>query len=166
MFRRNYFGANMKIPKITLEQAKHLMNYDPETGIFTWRIAHGNVKENAIAGTIQGGYRKVTICNEQVKIHRLAWFMIYGVWPSGQIDHIDGDKLNNRISNLRDVPMSINMQNRYAVRRKDSGLPYGVTRHRNGRFMANIRVGTYDTVEEAQEAFMNAKRLIHEGCTR
>jgi hypothetical protein len=156
----------MKIPKLTTERANHLLSYNPSSGNFTWKVSQGKVKEGADVGTIQHGYKKATIDKEQIKLHRLAWFITYGVWPSGQIDHIDGDKLNNKISNLRDVSMSVNMQNRYAIRRKENDLPYGVTRNPKGKFLANIRIGTYDTVEEAAEAFMRAKRLIHEGCTR
>lgn len=155
----------MKIYPITRERVLELLEYNPDTGVFFWKKQTGKVKSGSVAGNIQAGYRKISIDRFQIKAHRLAWFLTYGVWPSGQIDHIDGDKLNNRISNLRDVPMSINMQNRYAVRRK-SDLPMGVTKNKYGRFIANIRVGTYDSAAEASEAFMRAKRLIHEGCTK
>lgn len=157
----------MKIPNITLVRATALIKYDPDTGLFTWRNSQGKARAGSEVGSIQAGYRKATIDKEQIKLHRLAWFMSYGTWPEGQIDHIDGDKLNNRIANLRDVSMSVNMQNRYSIKRKDSDMPYGVSRlKKSGKFVANIRVGTYDTAEEAEAAFMRAKRLIHEGCTR
>lgn len=152
----------MKIHAITQARAFELLTYDPESGVFTWKGSRGKVRAGSEAGHVQAGYRKITIDKEQIKLHRLAWFMTKGVWPSGQIDHIDGDKLNNRISNLRDVPQSINMQNRYAARRS-SGLPQGVSHGFNGKFIANIRVGIFATAEEAGAAYLRAKKLIHDG---
>lgn len=156
----------MKIPKLTLDRARELLDYNPLTGIFRWRVQQGLARIGEIVGTVQHGYRKTTIDREQIKIHRVAWFMTHGIWPKGQIDHIDGDKLNNRISNLRDVSASVNMQNRYLISKRNSHLPMGVGPTENGRFSANIRIGVFDTIEEASAAFMKAKRLLHEGCTR
>lgn len=157
----------MKTPSITLERLRSLIAYDPALGTFTWKVQQGKSRVGSAVGHVQHGYAKACIDKEQLRLSRVAWFMTHGVWPSGQIDHIDGNKLNNRISNLRDVPMSVNMQNRYSVRRKNDGLPYGVSPSRDGKkFVANIRVGTFETAEEASEAFMNAKRLLHSGCTR
>lgn len=156
----------MKIPAISYELAHQLISYNPETGDCLWKVSQGKAMRGDPVGSIQFGYKKLTINKEQLKLHRLIWFMHHGVWPSGQIDHIDGNKLNNSITNLRDVSMSVNMQNRYATKTKKSGLPYGVTFHKNGKFRADIRIGTFNTAEEASEAYMKVKRLIHEGCTR
>jgi len=156
----------MKTPSITLKRAKELLDYDPLTGRLTWKTQQGLARVGEEVGSIQGGYRKTTIDREQIKVHRLVWFVANGAWPSGQIDHIDGNKLNNAISNLRDVSMSINMQNRYAIRRTNSDLPMGVTKNGHGKFIANIRIGIFDTADEAGAAFMRTKRFIHEGCVR
>jgi hypothetical protein len=156
----------MKTPTLTFARSHELINYNADTGEMTWKVQQGKSKKGSIVGSVQAGYRKTTIDKEQIKAHRLCWFMVNGVWPSGQIDHIDGNKLNNKISNLRDVSMSVNMQNRYSVKRKNNDLPYGVTISPSGKYIANIRVGVFKTKEEASEAFMRAKRLIHEGCTR
>lgn len=148
---------------ITQARAFELLDYDPETGVFRWKHSRGKVRAGSEAGHVQAGYRKVTIDKLQIKLHRLAWFMTKGCWPSGQIDHIDGDKLNNAIHNLRDVPMSINMQNRYAQRKK-SGLPQGVRKRGDGKFVCSIQIGIYATPEEAGAAYMRAKIMIHDGC--
>lgn len=156
----------MKKHSLTVERANHLLAYNSETDVFTWKVSQGKAREGSVAGTIQHGYRKLTIDREQIKMHRLAWFMHYGAWPSGQIDHINGDRLDNRIANLRDVSHSINMQNRYAMRRKESDLPQGVARLKSGKFSAHINIGVYPSIEEAAAAYIGAKRLIHAGCTR
>lgn len=156
----------MKTPKLTLTRARELLDYDPLTGDFKWRVQQGLGRIGETVGTVQAGYRKSTIDREQIKLHRLAWFMTHGTWPTGQIDHIDGNKLNNALANLRDVSMSINMQNRYQIRRKDGDLPQGVSRLSSGKFAAHIQIGLYLSVDEAAAAYMKAKRLLHEGCTR
>lgn len=156
----------MKVPKIALTRVRDLIDYNPATGTMTWKVTQGLARVGSPVGHVQHGYLKITIDREQVRASRLAWFMAYGEWPAGQIDHIDGNKLNNSIANLRDVSMSINMQNRYARRRKDSDLPQGVTKNGSGKFLANIRIGVFPTAEEAASAYMRAKRLLHEGCTR
>lgn len=156
----------MKTPLLSFDRAHELLDYNPDTGSISWRTSRGKASVGAEVGHVQAGYRKLTIDREQIKLHRLVWFMSYGKWPIGQIDHLDGDKLNNKLSNLRDVSQSVNMQNRYFVKRKNSGLPYGVIINPNGKYVANIRIGVFNTAEEASAAFMRAKRLIHEGCTR
>lgn len=155
----------MKIPKITLERVNQLVTYDPITGEVRWKVSQGKSKTGNLAGSTQHGYGKLTIDKEQIKLHRLVWFIHHKEWPKGQIDHIDGNKLNNKISNLRDVPMSINMQNRYAIRRNASDMPQGVTKTKHGKFLANIRIGVFNSAEEASEAYMQVKKIIHEGCS-
>lgn len=156
----------MKIPKISHKRVLELVEYDPLTGIFRWKVHQGLGRAGVEVGTIQFGYRKTFLDKEQIRLHRLAWFITHGTWPEGQIDHIDGNKLNNAIANLRDVSQSTNMQNRYAIKRKNSHLPMGVTSNGHGKFNANIKLGVFNTIEEASAAYMRAKRLFHEGCTR
>lgn len=83
------------------------LDYNKDTGVFT-RISTGR-----IAGTdTDNGYRKIGINNKRVYAHRLAWLMHYGYEPKGEIDHINRDRSDNRIANLRDVSASINQRNR------------------------------------------------------
>lgn len=155
----------MKTPPITLEQANEFFSYNPDTGEFFWKVARGKSKVGKPVGTLCNGYAICTIFRKNLKLHRLAWFMTNGSWPNGQIDHIDGNKLNNRISNLRDVSMSVNMQNRYESRRKKDDLPRGVRKNPSGNYEANIRIGIYATPEDAHKAYLTAKSLIHAGCS-
>ena len=90
-----------------------IIDYNPDTGKMCWRVSVGSrAKVGAEIGrTTHDGYRKVKIKGRMYLVHRLAWKLAYGVWPSNDIDHIDGNRLNNRLSNLRDVTRSINVRN-------------------------------------------------------
>jgi hypothetical protein len=155
---------------LTAERVRDLLHYDPETGLFTNRIKRGN---RAGVGLLTGnrmrlGYTEMRVEGMRVTAHRLAWLYVHGEWPKHEIDHIDGDPTNNRISNLRDVPHLHNMQNVKLRGSSTSGLP-GAYRVRN-RFKALIQVGGkqrhlgyFDTAEEANAAYMKAKAEFHPG---
>lgn len=91
---------------------------------------------------------------------RVAWLHFYGVHATKQIDHIDGNRLNNSISNLRLADQSENMLN-IVRKRGDAGLPQGVAKIRyNGKFFARAThngkshyIGTFPTKEEAHIAY-------------
>ena len=158
---------------LTAEQVRELLDYDPETGRFTWRIAPRGHKAGSQAGCIDSyGYVVIRIAGAGHKAHRLAWLIAYGEWPDDQIDHINGDRSDNRIANLRDVSTQINQQNQRRARtnNRSSGL-LGVTRKR-GRWQAqietngkNVFLGCYSTKEDAHSAYLKAKRQRHDGCT-
>ncbi|MGH8866103.1 MAG: HNH endonuclease signature motif containing protein [Burkholderiales bacterium] len=156
-------GDLMNKQQLTLERAHALLLYRPMTGVFVWRINRGKARAGAVAGTLQHGYRKITLDEQICRAHRLAWFMTYGTWPKFQIDHIDGNKDNNAIGNLRDVSQSTNTQNRGRIRRKHAHLPQGVRPGAPGRFVASIQVGVFDSAEQAKAAYLRAKSLIHGG---
>ena len=83
---------------------KDLLNYDPDTGDFTWKVSTSNrVRVGQVAGTLRhDGYIRIKVNGKLYLAHRLAWFFVYGVWPVEFLDHIDQDKSNNRINNLRE----------------------------------------------------------------
>lgn len=159
-----------------IDKIKEVLRYDPETGIFRWKKPTSNrVREGEEAGTPHpAGYIKIMVFGKRFYAHRLAWMFVYGVEPENEIDHIDGIKTNNRIANLRDVPMSINRQNVRKPRRDNllTGL-LGVSQNkRTGKFTARIQtggeyihLGTFSTPEEAHSAYLDAKRTLHAGCT-
>lgn len=158
---------------ITAKRLRELLHYDPTTGVFTWAIRVSNcVKVSDIAGSMTGGrYWHIKLDGKKYQAHRLAWFHAYGEWPKGEVDHIDGDRLNNRIANLRDVPSTVNQHNlRRAFSNNKLGL-LGVSQKGN-RFLAEIQVsrkkihvGYFATAAEAHAAYVAAKRKHHEGCT-
>ena len=158
---------------LTADRVREVLAYDPETGQFTWRVRTGpRGVVGARAGTTDlRGYRRIDIDGCTYWAHRLAWLHVHGTWPEVEIDHINGDRADNRIVNLRSVPRGVNQQNlRRAHKNNRSGL-LGVSKWRN-RWGARIKVdgvqtwlGVFDTPQEAHEAYLAAKRQMHDGCT-
>jgi hypothetical protein len=98
---------------ITQEYVKKRLYYNPESGVFRWRFAGTNgVKPWDVAGCKdKKGYMRTAIKAKVVKLHRLAWLYMTGVWPEKQIDHIDGVKHNNSWANLREATGKQNSEN-------------------------------------------------------
>ena len=148
---------------ITQKRLKELIIYCSDTGLFT--------KNGKVAGTLDNRRIRIGVDGAIYRAHRLAWLYIYGVWPSGDIDHIDGNPQNNSINNLRDVSRSVNMQNQRKARLDNKTGFLGVSK-RGNRFSAAITtssgsqwLGTFSNPEIAHSAYVNAKRKLHEGCT-
>lgn len=158
---------------LTAEQLKQLLSYDAETGVFTWCVSPSrSVKTGDIAGAQDDkGYLSIGLKGQIYKAHRLAWLYSHGEWPDGLIDHINCDKSDNRLCNLRVVNESGNSQNiRRPNRRNKSGF-LGVIRFQN-KWRASLTVnkktiwlGDYATPEEAHLAYIAAKRVHHNSCT-
>lgn len=166
----------------TFEEVSALLSYEPETGVFRWRVARtcGRGRVFAAAGAEAGtvdkstGYRRISINYVHCYAHRLAWLLTHRNYPAGDIDHINGVRADNRLCNLRDVPHQVNQQNRRQAPKQSASGVLGVWRTRSGRWKAGLQhpvsrsllhVGTFDTVEEARRAHLSAKRALHEGCT-
>jgi hypothetical protein len=161
---------------LTSQTLRKLLDYDQETGVFTWKRLRrqGRARVGDAAGAVNGaGYRQIGFALYGAKqCHRLAWLHVYGRWPVGEIDHINGDKLDNRISNLRDVSRKQNQQNqRLPPRNNQSGF-LGVCKDARQGFKAtlmnnkqSIYLGSFKTPEEAYEAYLKAKRELHSHCT-
>lgn len=112
-------------------------------------------------------YRIVNIGGSRYAVHRLAWLMSYGRWPEGQIDHINQDKTDNRLSNLRVVSQSVNLHNRSAPNKNNSSGVLGINRA-GSKWVAqitvnnrNVRLGAFDTPEMAKYAYDHAKRFVN-----
>ena len=161
---------------LTQEYLKDRLSYDPETGIFTHNYDFGNRYHVGDRADTPGhaalkGYRLINLLNQKFLAHRCAWLYVHGVWPDKYIDHIDGDRSNNALANLRDVSERTNMENRKGPSKNNKLGVYGV--HALGkRFAARITVdyksrhlGVFSTVEEAHQAYLEAKRKLHKGCT-
>jgi hypothetical protein len=154
---------------LTAGRLRELLHYDPETGVFTWRVPRGNVKAGDVAGKFSGdGYRQVCVCGRFYYAHRLAWFYIHGVWPEAEIDHRNRDRSDNRMSNLRPVSRAENKQNSKVYRGNSSGFK-GVAwsdRHRAwvARIWSNKRVthlGRFPSINDAIAARKAAEAKYH-----
>lgn len=153
---------------ISHDELKRVIRYDAETGVFVWleRIGRSVVGEKA--GSKQScGYWQIWIDGEPYLAHRLALFYVYGCWPKNDVDHINGVRTDNRLQNLREVDRGLNMQNQRRARSDNSTGFLGVVPNRK-RFSAQIRtegktrcLGTYDTPEQAHDAYVKAKRVLH-----
>ena len=159
---------------LTPERVSELFNYDPLTGVLTWKHSRGGQVSGSPAGCItEDGYRRVTTGRRSYLVHRLIWMLVYGAWPTNTIDHINGDKLDNRITNLRDVTRKTNKENMRKPRKDNTVGVLGVHWHKYmKKFQASIRtngerihLGTYNTSEEAHQAYLIAKRQLHAGNT-
>ena len=115
-----------------------------------------------------GGYRKTSFRNGKLTAHRVAWFLYYGEQPPKYIDHINGDRTDNRIENLREACHNTNLAN--AKRRKDNtsgikgviwsksaGKWKSVVGFRNKKYVA----GYFDDIDEAEQAARSLRHSIH-----
>lgn len=159
--------------ELTVRRVRELLEYDPRSGRMTNRINRGRVKAGAVAGSIANGYRQIGIDGETHYAHRLAWLISTGEWPAGEIDHRDGNRSNNALSNLREASKSSNMQNLRGPRVDSGSGLLGVSLcKQTGRWRATIRVngrqkslGRFSSKDEAGAAYLEAKRSFHEGCS-
>lgn len=178
--KRRFAMAAHELP--SLELARQFLDYCPDNGTFTWRLLppetlaasgcrssdymtrrHNNSRAGKVAGHKED-YTRIGLLGTSYKAHRLAWMMHYETAPSGHIDHLNGDKHDNRICNLRDVSCSTNARNREARSGSNSGFR-GVHLEAWGRYRAHgfangksHHLGMFKTVDEA----IGARRAFDE----
>lgn len=147
---------------LTVGRLKELFRYDPETGEFT-RLVHAS--SNARAGDVirgckaKNGYLTIRADNKLYYAHRLAWLYVHGKWPSANedIDHINGDRTDNRITNIRRASRTENNRNRRAANKNSQSGHIGIHfSSRHGKWIAHVTVdrkfkslGYFDTLDQA-----------------
>ena len=158
---------------LTAERLREVLDYCHDTGVFTWKIRTSNrVKVGDVSGSVDiKGYIVIGVDGFLHKAHRLAWLHVNGSWPTEQIDHVNGSKSDNRISNLRIATNAQNCQNQRSAQSHNKTGLLGVS-PKNGKFVAQIRnngkkqyLGYFPTPEEAHAAYLEAKREFHSHCT-
>jgi hypothetical protein len=158
----------LKLPDI--ERLRQLLDYDPETGVFRWKqFRRGVAKQGSIAGyTTKKGYRKISVDGIDYTEHRLAWKIFYNFDPTDQIDHIDRNRQNNKISNLRLATNQQNCMNTGIKKNNTSGVTGVYFYKKQQKWVARIgfnykkiNLGSFDTIEEATLAYKNAKEKYH-----
>ncbi len=151
------------------------LSYDADTGVFRYRISRHYLQEvGAVAGCDDGrGYLQIRIDGAKYWAHRLAWFYVRGDWPHEDIDHVDGDHGNNRITNLRPATDCQNLQNRGKQSNNTSGLK-GVTWHKGAqKWLAQIRargeqhyLGLFEDRDQASATYVAKAKELHGAFTR
>jgi hypothetical protein len=154
--------------------------YDPATGLFLYasgKRSRGRFSVSMTSGVgslKKDGYVHIFFDGKQRTAHRLAWLYMTGEWPRNSIDHINGRRDDNRWCNLRDVSQQVNAENLRSARKgKTSCQLLGVYYYKaSDRWTAQITnkgrpmyLGCFETPEAAHEAYVNAKRRLHDGCT-
>lgn len=164
----------MRKPVMSIEKLNELFEIDRSIWALRWKVERNT--SNARAGDVAGGfdkygYVKIESGGRSYLAHRIIWAMIHGEWPEHDIDHINGKPDDNRISNLRHVKRSTNLQNQRRAH-KDSAVNFlGVKKGYKGKFTSSIyfdgkahHLGSFKTAEEAHQAYLDAKRKKHDGC--
>jgi hypothetical protein len=174
-----------KFRELDVDLLRSLISYDPVSGKCRWfarpvelfpdgrgiTAAHACATWNSkyagreINCTNDKGYITLTIFGRQYVLHRVIYAIVRGHWPTDEIDHKDGNPLNNRWLNLRDASHAQNMRNKKMPSNNTTGLK-GVIK-RDAKFTArishdgrNIWLGTYDSAQEAHAAYDKAARLF------
>lgn len=152
---------------LTQEQVQSELNYNPETGIFTRKTKSLKYNIGDVVGCNCNGYTYIC-CNKKNRYaHRLAWLYVYGYIPK-YIDHVNGNKKDNRIANLRETTISQNMHNSKKPKNNTSGIK-GVYFHKKsqkwmGRVYINykcIYLGIFQNIDDAKKAVMIARKEHH-----
>jgi hypothetical protein len=151
---------------LTVERLKQVLDYDPTTGAFTWKTGTARGRPGEQAGALMGlGYRNIGVDATRYLAHRLAWFYVYGCWPEPQIDHINGNRDDNRIANLREATAA---QNTWNGARKPGVTGFRGVRRKGNRYNAQIMaenrrisLGWFATAEEAAAAYDKARAKYH-----
>ena len=172
---------------ITPEYLRECLDYDPETGVFTWKERPrehfkaekgwkltNTQRAGKLAGSFTShGYWRITFTRGgksviHIRAHRVAWAIMYGVWPEGDIDHINGLITDNRLCNLREATRSENARNMKLHQRNTSGVK-GVSWHNSTRKWAaglmhngkHLHFGLFTHKSEAEEVVRVARMRIH-----
>ena len=159
---------------LTQEYVRQHLDYDPETGELRWREYKRGRKRDGSVGTVtRRGYLRVCVNRSSHQAHRIIWLWVYGYFPEADIDHIDRDKLNNRLSNLREVSRTCNSRNCGPRSDNKSGVRGVCWEPRYGKWAVRIKtrykdadyLGRYEEYTEAVAHRLAAEQCLNwEGC--
>jgi len=152
------------------KRLKEILDYNPETGIFTWRKNRKSTKIGIVAGSKRAdGYIRIMVDKKSFLAHRLAWLHTHGEWPKNIIDHKNSIRHDNRLSNLRDVTQFINLQNKKTPYSHNKSGHLGVSWNKTmNKWQAQIcanrtlhHLGYFDSKEKASEEYIAKKNVLH-----
>lgn len=142
-----------------------LFLYDADTGMITRKVRSGSQPRGREPGCLdRDGYIKICVYGKFFFAHRIAWLLHFGEWPEEPVDHMDGNPVNNKISNLRLANRSVNGKNRALARNNSSGCCGVVWASSAGKWQAQIKsdgvsryLGVYDNMLDAAAARKSAE---------
>lgn len=155
---------------LTQNRLKELLRYDPLTGVFYWLNPTAYcMHPGDVAGFVDyTGYAYIKIDRVKYSAHRLAWLYVHGSMPDEQIDHVNNNRSDNRISNLRLASRSQNMMNQYVRKDSISGVKGVGWDKKMQSWRARCQVGGkrvvigwFDSVEEAEESLRVYREKNH-----
>lgn len=164
-----------KTERISVDRLHERLELDPK-GVLRWRYCASMPKQwnsvwagkEALTAVDGKGYRHGSLDYTYLRLHRVLWAMTYGAWPEGEIDHIDGDRQNNQIENLRIVTRTENRRNQKLSKNSSSGR-MGVSWYKPyAKWRASIsmgggrskHLGYFDDIEDATRAWSDARKQL------
>lgn len=154
---------------VTQEFLKSVLNYDKDTGIFTWAVNKSkrcNIGD--VAGHKDNGYIRIEINNKAYRAHRLAWLYVYGEMPKLHIDHINSNRSDNRVSNLREATYQENSKNYSTPKTNTSGVKNVSWYKKLNKWVVSLGVngkkktiGYFDDIEFAELVAIEARNKYH-----
>lgn len=153
---------------LTAQRLREVLDYNPKTGVFTCRLAWRDLPAGRTTGTLDNhGYLVIRLDGVLHKAHRLAWLHVHGSHPANEIDHINRVRSDNRLVNLRIADPTLNSHNRGMTTRNKSGFLGTSKARRQWRAQICVRgktfeLGYFKTPQEAEAAYLSAKRELHE----
>lgn len=158
--RHQEFEESMNVFQCRLRE---VLNYDPLSGVFTWKPRHGCRVHHPLGTNNGNGYLRITVDGKSHYAHRLAYVYVYGDITDAHIDHINGDRSDNRIGNLRCVNATQNQMNRHGPQSNNRSGLLGVSWHKKANkwqaFLSTKYLGLFETRQEAEQAYLFAKGI-------
>lgn len=162
-------SQNLSRSKVTQEQLRELFTLDPDEGVFRYRVNRVRSKAGSVAGSIHHkGWRSIMINQRRYQEHHLVWLYVHGEWPVHEIDHVNGVRDDNRLSNLREADAFQQVMNCARPRTNTSGVKNVHFDRLSCKFKVYVKcrgkrvfVGSFPTLHEASEAATNARDRLH-----
>jgi hypothetical protein len=163
-------GATLQEQKVTGTLLDMFLSYNPDTGMFIRKLSTNSKSRAGDYVTVKNdeGYIIVTVMGARLRAHRVAWVWMTGRWPELDIDHINGDRSDNRFLNLRQATRSQNLQNaglRLSNKTGHKGVHFC---HERQKYVAQIKInkwpkvlGRFQTLEAAIEARQAAEKEFY-----
>ena len=123
------------------DEVKKRFTYDEDEGFLRWRYSVTRVKSGDVAGCINSkGYQRVKVGGKYYYCHRLIWLYVYGRLPDQHIDHVNGNRADNRIVNLREASSAENGRNIKIPKSNTSGHVGVIWDKRINKWCARVKV--------------------------